>query len=81
MEQQHSPLVLQGVNQRRSVLLYVHLKKKPTLLKLIPRLTLPSGHDLGGPLVGGPCIPGGTPAGPGGGMLGPTMPESTYILY
>lgn len=34
----------------------------------------PSGQDLGGPLVGCPCIPGGTPEGPGGGMFGPTIP-------
>lgn len=34
----------------------------------------PSGHDLGGPLEGCPCRPGGTPEGPGGGMFGPTIP-------
>lgn len=50
-------------------------------MKLVLNLGLPSGHDLGGPFVGWPCIPGGTPAGPGGAILGPTIPKTKTESY
>lgn len=41
---------------------------------------IPSGQDVGGPLGFCPCIPAGVPDGPGGGMLGPIIPEK-YTLH
>ena len=73
MGQQHSPLVLKGKNF--GVIFFLTCKHKNRAF-IIPTISLPSGHDLGGPLAGWPCIPGGTPAGPGGAILGPTIPKT-----
>ena len=45
--------------------------------KVLQRHLIPSGQDLGGPFGFCPCIPAGVPDGPGGGMLGPIIPEET----